>query len=104
MANIYKQFAKNVTKAIAKDKILNELKNKEQSSYIKNAIAIYKSAIFVEELKKTNGLNLNNLSQEAKVELAEVMPIYESTVKAMGQANKVLGNNVTKTVDKEMSL
>lgn len=106
MANVYKQFANKVTKAIEKDKILKELKSKEQSNYIKNAIAIWKSAILVSELKKAEGLDFGNLTPEAKQDLAEIMPIYKSTVKAMEQANKVLGNQPVKTQaqDKSMEL
>ena len=102
--NIYKQFAGKVTDAIKKDAILNELQSKEQSAYIKNAIAIYKSAILVEQLKKAEGLDLNNLSQQEKAELGEVLPIYNATVKAMQQANKVLGNNAIKPQEKGMEL
>lgn len=108
--NKYENFVLKVTKAIEKDKGLKELESKNKSNYIKSAISITKSAIFVKvysEFKKSGQeIDFENLTRQDMKTLKPVMGIYKGTVNAIEHANAVLGRTVNKqkTVAKQKNV
>ena len=97
--NKYESFVSKVTKSIEKDKVIKELEQKNKSAYIKSAISIAKSAVFVKvynDFKKQGyEIEFENLSKQDAKTLKPVMGIYKGIVSAIDHANKVLGRNVT---------